>query len=111
MSKTIEFVNRKIKDKKDQLKRLEKLKVTSNKYELQINELLTKNIEEDIEHLEKIKCELEAWEVMEKHLEYFPSDFYNGIPEELITMTSLIGKKDYHIIIKALEIKDERTNN
>ncbi len=50
MSKTIEFVNRKIKDKKDQLKRLEKLKVTSNKYDLQINELLTKNTEEDIEN-------------------------------------------------------------
>ena len=94
MTKTIEFVERKIKDKKDQLKRLKNLKTISNKYELQINELLRKNTEEDIEYLQQIKCILEAWKVVkpsisEEHLEdcqirtmYGENPFMNVLQEE-----------------------------
>lgn len=57
--------------------------------------------------LQQIKTELEAWEVVKKHLEYFPDDYWNGIPEEIITMTSKIDKKDYPIIKKALEVTNE----
>lgn len=49
---------------------------------------------------------LEAWQVVEKHLEYFPSDFYNGIPEDVIAMTSNIDRIDYPKVKKALEVKD-----
>ena len=64
-------------------------------------------LERNMKCLQQIKAELEAWEVVKKHLEYFPSDYYNGIPEDVITMTSEIDKIDYPIIKKALEVKDE----
>lgn len=66
-----------------------------------------KEYEEKVSHLQQIKSELEAWYICKKHLEYFPSDYYNGIPEEVITMTSKIDKKDYPIIKKALEVEEE----
>lgn len=99
MTKTIEFVERKIKDKKDQLKRLENLKTISNKYELKINESLMKNAEEDIEHLEQIKCELEAWELMADRIFY-------GVGRCLIDSSVWFGE-EAETIKKALEVKNE----
>jgi hypothetical protein len=63
-------------------------------------------LKEILKHLQQIKCELEAWEVVKKHLEYFEADYWNGIPEG-ITMTSKFYRNDYPIIKKALEIEDE----
>lgn len=65
-----------------------------------------KDVEEQIAHLQQIKTKLEAWEAVEKHLEYFPSDYWNGIPEDVIAMTSNIDRKDYPQVKKALEVKD-----
>ena len=63
--------------------------------------------EKRLNHLQQIKTILEAWEVVKKHLEYFPSDYWNGIPEDVIAMTSNINRKDYPQIKKALEIENE----
>lgn len=103
MTKTIEFVERKIKDKKDQLKRLKNLETISNKYELQINELLRKNAEEDIEYLQQIKCELEAWETVKKHL-ILDKEFHRI---DLHLHHDTIYKEDYLKLKKALEVEDE----
>ena len=103
MTKTIEFVERIIKDKKDQLKRLKNLKTISNKYELQINELLTKNTEEDIEYLQQIKAELEEWEVAKKHL-ILDKEFHQI---DLHLHHDTIYKEDYLKLKKALEGKNE----
>lgn len=63
---------------------------------------------ERIRILKQIKTILEAWQAVEKHLEYFPSDFHNGIPEELITLTSKIDRKDYPKVKRALEVSNEK---
>lgn len=68
---------------------------------------IVEKLKEELNTLEQIKTELEAWEVVKKHLEYFPDDYWNGITEEIITMTSQIDKKDYPTIKKALEVQDE----
>lgn len=119
MSKTIEFVNRNIKNRKEQLKRLERLKVTSNKYELQINEVLMKNIEEDIEHLEQIKSELEAWEICKNKLNlkvqteeavtegFCMKGYWLLVEQYPYTQTTIIEQEEYEILKKALEIKNE----
>lgn len=113
MTKTIEFVERKIEDKKYKLKKLENLKNISNKYELEINESLMESVEEDIEYLEQIKCELEAWEVVKRELvltvkeDKHKYDFvYYWLiyhPYELLE----IEKKDYEILKKVLEVEIE----
>lgn len=68
MNKYIEFVERKIKNEKNLLKKLKNIKTISNKYELKINESLTKNAEENIEYLQQIKTILEAWEEIKKYI-------------------------------------------
>lgn len=60
-----------------------------------------KLLEPELQTLQQIKDILEAWYAVEKHLEYFPSDFWNGISEDVIAMTSPIDKEDYPIIKKA----------
>ena len=109
MKKTIEFVERKIKDKKDQLKRLENLKTMSNKYELQINELLTKNTEEDIENLEQIKAELEAWEVVKSATKrkLKVTGKYRDKFIEINHREYVEGTKKYQTLKKALEVEDD----
>ena len=118
MTKTIEFVERKIKDKKDQLKRLKNLKTISNKYELKINELLTKNAEEDIEHLEQIKCELEAWEICKNKLNlkvqteeavtegFCMKGYWLLVEQYPYTQTTIIEQEEYKILKKALEVEE-----
>ena len=69
---------------------------------------LIKEYGDKLQTLQQIKTELEAWEVVKKHLEYFPDDYWNGITEEIITMTSQIDKKDYPTIKKALEVQNDR---
>lgn len=61
---SLEFIEKEIKKSKELLQRLEKLKVISNKYELQLNEVLEKDIQEKLFYLEQIKSELEAWKVV-----------------------------------------------
>lgn len=56
--------------------------------------------------LEQIKTELEAWEAIKKHIEYFPEDYWNGIPKEVIALTSPFSREDYPIIKKALEVEE-----
>lgn len=62
-------------------------------------------LKEILKHLQQIKCELEAWEVVKKHLDCFEV-VWNGVLEE-ITMTSKFYRNDYPIIKKALEVEDE----
>ena len=96
MNKTIEFIDEKIKNQKNLLKRLEKPETISNKYELQINESLKKNAEENLEYFKQIKCELEAWEVVASIL----------IEHKLVDLSWLL-KNDFEKaqkIIKALGV-------
>lgn len=113
MNRYIEFVERKIKNKKDLLERLKNLKTISNKYDLQVNELLTKNTKEDIENLQQIKCVLEAWEELNKTFEigvekqieeiYIKGKNYYG-NERTIWGYSKEGALK---VKKALEVEDE----
>lgn len=57
--------------------------------------------------LKQIKTIHESWRLLKKYLEFFPSDYLEGLPEEVITMTLNIDKKDYLIINEALHIKED----
>ena len=76
----------------------------------QCNELELESAIKANETLYQIKTELEAWEVVKKHLDYFSADYWNGITEEGIAMTSFIDCKEegFETLKKALEVKDER---
>lgn len=56
--------------------------------------------------LQQIKTILEAWYAVKKHLESFSADYFNGITENGILMTSKVNENEYQIIKKALEVKD-----
>lgn len=102
---SLEFINKLIKDTEDSKERfLECLRNFPNDY---VFRRCVENRERELQSLQQIKTELKAWEVVKKHLEYFPDDYWNGITEEIITMTSQIDKKDYPTIKKALEVEDE----
>lgn len=119
MTKTIEFVERKIEDRKYRLKRLENLKTISNKYELEINESLTESFEEDIECLEQIKCELEAWEICKNKLNlkvqteeavtegFCMKGYWLLVEQYPYTQTTIIEQEEYKILKKTLEAKNE----
>lgn len=105
---SLEFINKEIDDLQTEIEHLKnaiRLKpvYADTFYECE----RAKECQARLNVLEQIKTELEAWEVVKKHLEYFPDDYWNGITEEIITMTSQIDKKDYPTIKKALEVKDE----
>ena len=51
----LEFIEKEIQKAKELLQRLEKLKVISNKYELQLNEVLEKDTQEKLFYLQQIK--------------------------------------------------------
>ena len=80
---------------------------------MQINEILTKNTEEDIEHLQQIKCELEAWEEMKEYIYLGHADSKEGIidyvqiDEMIIYETNIYDKVKK---AKALEVEDEYIN-
>lgn len=61
---SLEFIEKEIQNAKELLQRLEKLKVNSNKYELQLNEVLEKDTQEKLFYLQQIKSELEAWKIV-----------------------------------------------
>ena len=65
---SLEFIKNEIQNAKELLQRLEKLKVNSNKYELQLNEVLEKDTQEKLFYLEQIKVILEAWEFTKEEL-------------------------------------------
>ena len=64
----LEYIEKEIKKTKELLQRLEKLKVNSNKYELQLNEVLEKDNQEKLFYLLQIKAELEAWDFTKREL-------------------------------------------
>ena len=103
MSETIELIKSEIYEAKSNLEKFKHLgKEHTENFTYKFYSTYFTN---RLNILEQIKAKLEAWEVVEKHLDYFPDDYWNGITEEIITMTSKIDKKDYPIIKKALEIK------
>lgn len=106
---SLEFINKQIEVTKKQLAKYSLSKEQSDPNfkhkEADIQYIHNKHYTEQLQTLQQIKTELEAWEVVKKHLEHFPDDYYNGIPEEIITMTSKIDKKDYPTLKKALEVK------
>ena len=108
---SLEFIEKEIKNAKELLKRLEKLKVISNKYELQLNEVLEKDTQEKLFYLQQIKSELEAWEVVKNknvkigtvrtspNYEVFNSLFNSNTIEK-----NRITEIEFDIIQKALEV-------
>ena len=102
----LEFIEKEIQKAKELLQRLEKLKVISNKYELQLNEVLEKDTQEKLFYLQQIKSILEAWEVVKKHCDYQDYDRFNCIPEGFYLIEPIKGK-DYLTIKKALEVENE----
>lgn len=99
---SLEFINQEIKFLEDMIN----MDLALMEDEEDLEDIAKK--QQHLSYLQQIKTELEAWEVVKKHLEHFPDDYYNGIPEEIITMTSKIDKKDYPTIKKALEVKEQK---
>jgi hypothetical protein len=118
MSKTIEFIEKEIESCRLKINKAKEEKLYRETIALifpenkninltTVNEIERPLNEYKIKYLQQIKCELEAWQAVKKHLEVFEEDYWNGIPVEEITMTSKIYRKDYPIIKKALEVEDE----
>ena len=104
----LEFINMLINDITDAIK-LRKIdakvyEATDDTEEIESNNFALKRLEEYLKQFQKIKEELEAWFSVKDHLEYFPSDFWNGIPEDAIAMTSPIDRKEYPKIKKVIEV-------
>ncbi len=114
MSKTIEFVDEKIKMLNVAIESAVKIVkefdgiVPVDSYKKLVEEHL-----KEIQTLEQIKCELEAWEVVKRELKLtltedkqkydFVYYWLNYHPYELLE----IEKKDYQKLKKALEVEDE----
>ena len=106
MNRCIEFVEGKIKNEKKLLKKLKNLKTISNKYELKINESLTKNAEENLEYFQQIKTELEAWEEIQKH--EFEIDRLDSVAEYYVVhVWKPFKPEEIEIIKKALGVENE----
>ena len=58
-----------------------------------------------LHHLQQIKAELTAWEVIKKHCDYQDYDRFNCIPEGFYLIEPIKGK-DYLTIKKALEAEE-----
>ena len=106
---SLEFIEKEIKNAKELLKRLEKLKVISNKYELQLNEVLEKDTQEKLFYLQQIKSELEAWEELKPEIKEHKEVLYE---DELINVLVFAlpysaNPKKYNAIKKAMEVCDE----
>lgn len=106
----LEFIEKEIENAKELLQRLEKLKVNSNKYELQLNEVLEKDTQKKLFYLLQIKSILEAWEVV-KHTIYKRKmgeesfiQVMGGVYNEGQCWTS--GINPYEIIKKSLEVEE-----
>lgn len=104
---SLEYIRNKISKKIKTINEKRKFMTNCKIMNIPFNSELTYEDEKELEYLRQVESELEAWEAVKKHLEYFSSDFYNGIPEELITMTSKIDKEDYLVIKKALEVSND----
>ena len=103
---SLEFIEKQIKNAKELLQRLEKLKVNSNKYELQLNEVLEKDTQEKLFYLQQIKSELEAWEVVKPYVDII--DKYTPYPTwQLKPNYDECKLKETNILIKALEVSND----
>lgn len=98
---SLEFIEKEIKFLEDMISM--DMALIEDEYDLE--EIAKK--QQHLSHLRQIKAELEAWEAIKKHIEYFPEDYWNGIPKEVIALTSPFSREDYPIIKKALEVEDE----
>ena len=106
---SLEFIEKEIKKTKELLQRLEKLKVISNKYELQLNEVLEKDTQEKLFYLQQIKSELEAWEVVKNKI----SIEKGSIDYATINIKDWhhhLTKEQFETLKKALEVKNEKEN-
>lgn len=61
---------------------------------------------EELQNLFQIKTEIEAWDVVKKYTDYQDGDRFNCIPEGFYSIEPIRGK-DFLIVRKALEVKDE----
>ena len=109
---SLEFIEKEIKNAKELLQRLEKLKVNSNKYELQLNEVLEKDTQEKLFYLYQIKAKLEAWEIVKsKEVDLYDvihtTDYeqYKLENEDLLEQY-ILDQLEYETIKKALEVEE-----
>lgn len=97
MSKTIEFVNEKIKETEKTQRMLETVYHSPR----------DKVSERKLKILQQIKCELEAWEVVKKYCDYQDNDRFNCLLGAFYLIEPIKGL-DFVILKKALEAEDEK---
>lgn len=107
MTKTIEFIEDRIKIHK--ISKESALKIIKEFEGIVPVESYKKLVEEDdknIQILEQIKLELEAWEIVKKHCDYQDGDKFNCIPEGFYIIEPIRGT-DFLTVKKALEVENE----
>lgn len=115
MSKTIEYVNEEIKYWQKTINTLrsekltQKIIVTLNPlYKVENATLCDSHIlaiEKKLTHLQQIKCELEAWEVVKKYCDYQDNDRFNCLKGAFYLIEPIKGL-DFVTLKKALEVKE-----
>ena len=108
---SLEFIEKEIQKAKELLQRLEKLKVISNKYELQLNEVLEKDTQEKLFYLQQIKSILEAWEELKPEIKEHKEVLYEDELTNVLVfaLPYSANPKKYNAIKKALEAKNENS--
>jgi hypothetical protein len=105
---SLEFIEKQIDVTKKQLAKYPLSKEQSDPNykhkEADIQYVHNKYYTEQLQTLQQIKSELEAWEVVKKHCDYQDGDTFTCIPRGFYLIEPLKGK-DYQIIKKALEVE------
>lgn len=102
MNDSLELIKSEIYDAKSNLQKFNKLsQAEPEKYSFWVTYFTNR-----LNILEHIKSKLEAWEVVKEHCDYQDGDVYNCIPEGFYIIEPIRGK-DFLIVKKALEVKDE----
>ena len=106
---SLEFINKLIEDYKDSKERfLDNLKRYPNE---EVFTKCVKSCEQRLQTLQQIKTELEAWEVVKRKGFIFTKEEKNqliGNTWNIYRLSSReLNNKEYEIIKKALEVKDE----
>ena len=104
----LEFIEKEIGYWTDEVNEYKKMivedEIVLNYCQLAIDKQRLKHAETRLHHLQQIKTNLEAWEVVKKHCDYQDGDRFNCIPEGFYIIEPIRGK-DFLIVRKALEVE------